>query len=434
VAGVHLSDLLGHPILASDGQRVGKLSDVIVALPEQGSYPRVTGLVAKVGGRDLYVGIAMLSALAASEIRLRTARIDVRPFERRDGEVLLRADVLGHRLLDVALVRLVRAYDVELEETEGAWRLVRVDTASRRRLFGLIPPGPVAGPHEARDWSEFEALIGHSGSVRARNPLARLRRLRPAQIADLVEEADRRETEEILSAVHGDAELEADVFEELEAERQAEVLKDRTDAEIAEMLTHMRSDDGADLIADLPQSRRLSVLNLLPSPHQAKVRSLLGFNRATAGGLMNPDFLTLPCATSVAAALEGIHDADSQIPQEVLAAVYLTEGDKLVGSLTLQSLIQADASMSLSQLVEPEGPVHVHPDADLTEVAIRMADYNLTIMPVVDDDGRMLGVVTVDDVLEVTIPEEWRRREEGAATSDRPSLDLAVPARAEEQP
>ncbi len=428
-----LSEVLGRPILAADGQRLGKLSDVIVTLPERGHYPAVSGLVAKVGGRLLYVNIGIVATLS-SEIRLTTARIDVRPFERRDGEVLLRSDVLGHRLIDVPRGRLVRAYDLELEELDGGWRLVRIDTRGRRRLSRLLPGGPgTSQAGEARDWSEFEALIGHAGSAGARNPLSRLRRLRPAQIADLIEEADRQETAEILSAVHADIELEADVFEEMEAERQVEVLKDRADAEIAEMLTHMRSDDGADLIADLPQRRRLTVLSLLPASHQAKVRSLLGFNPSTAGGLMNPDFLALPGDTTVAAALRGVHDADAQIPQEVLAAVYVTESGTLNGSITLQTLLKADSSTQLAQLAEPE-PVHVHPEADLTEVAIRMADYKLTTMPVIDDDGVLLGVVTVDDVLEVTIPEDWRRREEGAATSDRPKPDAQdLQLRAEEQ-
>jgi len=432
MAQVHLSEVLGQSILAADGQRVGKLSDVIVALPDGGNYPLVTGLVAKVGGRQLYVSIGMVATLSG-EIRLATARIDVRPFERRDGEVLLRSDVLGHRLIDVPRGRLVRAYDLELEDLAGAWQLARVDTRGRRRFSRLFSRGQATRTGEARDWSEFEALIGHAGSAGARNPLTRLRRLRPAQIADLIEDADRQETEEILSAVHADVELEADVFEEMDADRQVEVLKDRADVEIAEMLTHMRSDDGADLIADLPQHRRLTVLSLLPASHQAKVRSLLGFNPATAGGLMNPDFLALAGGTTVAEALQDIHHADSQIPQEVLAAVYVSESGRLKGSITLQALLKADPTALLADLAEPE-PVHVHPEADLTEVAIRMADYNLTTMPVIDDDGNLLGVVTVDDVLEVTIPEDWRRREEGAATSDRPKPDAQDPRlRAEER-
>src|SRR5665213_3720749 len=122
VSGLHLAEVLGQPILAADGQRVGKLSDVIVALSERGSYPPVTGLVAKVSGRDLYVGASMLAAMSPTEVRLATARIDVRPFERREGEVLLRSDVLGHRLIDVPLARLVRAYDLELDDSESGWR------------------------------------------------------------------------------------------------------------------------------------------------------------------------------------------------------------------------------------------------------------------------------------------------------------------------
>ena len=421
VSTVHLSGLLGRPIVTSDGQRFGKLIDVIVVLPERGAYPRVTGLVAKVSGRDLYVEAATIATLSAEETRVTTARLDVRPFERRPREVLLRADILGHRLIDVPSAKLVRAHDVELDQRGGGWVLSRVDTSSRRRLFGLLAPRAAAGAHETRDWSEFEALIGHSTTVGVRNPLARLRRLRPAQIADLVEAADRQETDEILQAVHADVELEADVFEEMEPDRQIEVLRDRSDAEVAEVLVHMRPDDAADLIADLPQSRRLPVLGLLPAPAQIKIRNLLGFNPATAGGLMNPDFLALPADTTVAAALAGVAQAH-QVPHEGLAIVYATSAGVLSGSITLAGLIQADPSRSLAEVGEAN-PVHVHPDADLTEVAIRMTDFNLVTIPVVDDTGVILGVVTVDDVLEVTVPQDWRKREEGAPISDRPKPD-----------
>lgn len=414
---VLLSDLIGAPILAAQGQRLGKLTDVIVRLPEQGCYPSMTGLVGRVSGRELYVNLDKVSVLTAGEVRLSSAKLDVRPFERRDGEILLRRDLLGHRLIDVSSARLVRAHNVFLEERAGVWLLTSVDTSARHRLFGRRSTGD-NGVLEARDWSRFEPLIGHGASALTRGRVSRLTRLRPAQIADLVEEADKRETDEIMQAVHVDAELEADVFEEMDADRQVEVLKHRSDVEVAQLLVHMRADDAADLIADLPQDRRLNLLALLPAGVQAKIRALLGFNPATAGGLMTPDFLALPENTLVSAAIEQVGLALG-IPHEVLATIYVVAGGELRGAINLAGLLQANGSAPLGDVVDKD-PVRVHPDADVTEVAIRMTDFNMLTIPVVDDLNTLLGVITVDDVLEVTVPEDWRRREDGAATADNP--------------
>ena len=216
-------------------------------------------------------------------------KVDLRGFERRDGEVLLRADVLGHRLIDVAAVELVRAYDVELEDTGAGWVLARLDTRRPPRLFGLIKR---SGGHAARDWKSFEPLIGHA-AYRCRAALSgRFGGFKPAEIADLLEEADKAEGGEILDRVHSDPELEADVFEELDPDKASRLLDGMPDDEVAALLGRMRADDAADAITDLRQSRRRRVLDLMPAPQRTKVITLMGFNPESAGGLMNVDFVS----------------------------------------------------------------------------------------------------------------------------------------------
>src|SRR6201987_3304784 len=164
-ASLRLSRLLKRPVTDRGGGSLGRLADVIVRL-RGGNFPLVTGLVAAVGGREIFVPIDQVSSFNGDPLRLSSARLDLRHFERRDGEVLLRADVLGHRLIDVANARLVRAADLELARDGGGWALVWVDPRRRpRRLFGLL--GPRAEPEDAqfRDWHDFEWLIGHAGSA-----------------------------------------------------------------------------------------------------------------------------------------------------------------------------------------------------------------------------------------------------------------------------
>jgi hypothetical protein len=410
------SGIIGRYLTAPGGQRLGRLSDVIVRLCGA-QCPVVTGLVAKVGKREVFVPASQVAALTGEAIQLITATIDLRPFERREGEVLLRADVLGHRLIDVSNARLVRAIDLRLSRRGGDWVLDAADTRRRRPL-----PTQVRYQvhfHRCRDWREFEPLIGHADSAALRGPFARIRRLKPAQIADLLEDATGAEGTEILGRVHADPDLEADVFEELHEDLATRLLGARTDTEIAAVLSRMGADDAADAISELPQGRRQAVIDLLPSGHRAKVITLMGFNPSSAGGLMNLDFLALPAKLSVADALAAVSGSCTLQP-EALANIHVLDSDgRLYGVARLVTLVQADPAADLAQVCDTN-PSRIGPDTDITDVAVLMTDYNLVTIPVVDDGRRMRGLVTVDDVLEVMLPSDWRRREAAAPPDTRP--------------
>ena len=158
---LHLSELLKRPLATRGGESLGRLSDVIVRL-RGADLPVVTGLVATVGGRDVFVPIEQVTSLDGDPLRLASARLSLRRFERRDGEVLLRRDVLGHRLIDVERAHLIRAADLELESRVGDWVLTGVDTRRRaRHLLGWGgPPGRDPAAHPFREWARFEPLIG----------------------------------------------------------------------------------------------------------------------------------------------------------------------------------------------------------------------------------------------------------------------------------
>jgi hypothetical protein len=291
--------------------------------------------------------------------------------------------VLGHRLIDVANARLVRAADLELARDDGGWALAGVDTRRRpRRLLGLL--SPQAQPEDEarfRDWHDFEWLIGHAGSARLRGPLVRIRRLKPAQIADLLEQASKEEESEILGHVHADPELEADVFEELDEEQATRLLGARADPEVAAVLSRMRADDAADAVAELPQPRRQPVLDLLPAGQRAKVLTLLGYNATSAGGLMGMDYVTAPTMATVADALEKVRQAATLQP-EALTSVHAVDADgSLRGVATLVKLVQSPPSAALIDVSDTD-PVRVGADADVMDVAVLMTDYNLiTIGP-----------------------------------------------------
>jgi hypothetical protein len=403
---VHLSALLGSPVLSPSDESVGKVDDVIVRL-RGGEPPLVRGLVGKVGGRRVFLNINRVGELGESRVILAKPKVDLRGFERRDGEVLLREDILGHRLIDVADVELVRAWDIELQQTAEGWVLSCLDTRRPSRFFGLLRP---SGGHPCQDWSAFEPLIGHSASLRSRALFGRVRRMKPAQIADLLEDASRQEGEEILDVVHGDPELEADVFEELDPDIANRLFEDKTDEEVAEVIAHMRADDAADAIAELPQSRRTTILDLLPAGARAKVVTLLGFNAASAGGIMGVDLLAIPVEATVEEAIRRIRLADAVQPEALLTVHAVDDDGHLLGTVNVIELLHADPETALPDVID-SNPVRVAPETDVVDVALLMADYNLMTVPVVAVDNQLLGVITVDDILEATIPDDWRRRE-----------------------
>jgi CBS domain-containing protein len=405
---LHLSQVVGGELRDASGERLGRVDDLIVRLGDD-EYPPVTGAVASVAGRQVFVPAEQMREVGRGRITLSGDRLDLQHFLRRPQEVLLRTDVLDRQLINVDGARLVRANDIELTRLEGWYRVVGVDVSLRglarrvlpRRLARAIRPG------EFLDWASVEPFTGHVPTVRLRVPHPKLARLHPAQLADLVEAASHREGEEIIAAVADDPEREADVFEELESGHQREFAEERSDEEIAQLLGRMESDDAVDLVLELPEERREPVIALLSPPQARRVRTLLGYDPATAGGLMSPEFVCVYADATREEALDRVQR--STLPPESVGWIYAMNTHRRVrGGISLADLLRMDPGERLSQAIR--GVQSVRPDADLEEVARLMTDFDLTVVPVLDDEEHLLGIITVDDVLELVLPEGWRRR------------------------
>jgi CBS domain-containing protein len=409
-----LTQVLRSPVLNPAGAEVGRVEDFIVKLAE-GGYPPITGLKVRVGAQDVFVGKDLIEKLEPGAVRLNTHTLQTQPFQRRAGEVLLAADVLGRHLVDVARGRIVQAHDLVLGHGEEGWRLQGIDRSPQAMLRRLVPRRgrPDLRRHAILDWKDVQPFVGHVPTAKLLMPLQRLRRLHPAQIADIVEGASHAEGEEIIKAVEGDAELTADVFEELDPEHQAEFIKSRSNEDAARVLEKMAPDDAADLLGELDQERRLPVLNLMSPNQQHKLRKLLQYHPTTAGGMMSPDYIWIVRGATADMAIEAAR-VDDKSPHQLLSTVFVTEeSGKFVGSVSLADLVRAEPGTKVEDLNLTNCTIGA--GADFADVTLMMADYNLTALAVTDMAGNLIGAISVDDLLEALVPEGWRNRVEASS-------------------
>jgi CBS domain-containing protein/sporulation protein YlmC with PRC-barrel domain len=412
---VTVTQLLKSLVLNPAGDEVGRVADLIAKLTDSG-YPPITGLKVSVGGQEVFVGREQIVKLEPGTVRLSTSTLDMTAFQRRPGEVLLAQDVLGRHLIDVVRGRIVQAHDLVLGMIDGEWRLLGVDRSPRAMLRRLFPRRrrPDLRHHVLLDWKDIQPFVAHVPTAKLLVPLQRLRRLHPAQIADLVEGASHDEGEEIMDAVEGDVELTADVFEELDEEHRAEFLRTRSNEEAARVLDRMAPDDAADLLNMLDQERRLPVLNLMAASQQLKMRKLLQYHPTTAGGMMSPDYVWVVRGATVEEAIEAVR-TDDKSPHQLLSTVFVTDADgRFVGSVAAVDLIRSDRNRKVEDL-EKLVTMHVDASTDFTEFSLLVSDYNLTAIAVTDHGHNLIGAISVDDLIGRLIPDDWRSRAEASA-------------------
>ena len=406
-ATASVAAILKRGILDTSNKPLGRLHDIVFEQRAQ-DYPRLIGfLVAQDAGEQL-IPVGAVGGLEQSRLQMRPWPADTPLFVRASNHLLVRQDVLTHRILDLEARALVRAYDVRLVETVDGWLATGLDV-HKHGLFSF-------GAHEhhaVRDWHNFMLLSGEAAARQSPAEKNRIHGFKAAQIADLLEDATPQEKNLLLAQVHTNPELEAHVFEELGENDQVQLFKSQSDLDVAAIVARMRADDAADAIMDLPQARRETVLKLLPLSQNTKVLALLGYHDATAGGLMGADYLALSELQTIAEALQQLRHATSQQPEALTTIHSLDAEGRLTGTIGLVRALQLDPATLLRNAADTD-LVFALPTEDIIAVTTRMADYNLLTLPVLNHDGKILGIVTVDDALEVAIPRDWFKRRAAA--------------------
>ncbi len=406
---LYLSQVLSRPIRDLEGERVATIKDVIVLLGED-DHPPVTGFVARYRRRDFFLSRWRIAEFNEHGARMNSDILDLRPFVRRDGEVLLARDVLDKQLIDVDGKRVVRVNDVQLIAAAGEWRVTGADV-SLQGLWRRLAPAGLFGtrkPVEVIDWADVGYLATDAATVQLKSSSDKLARLHPVEIARLAEALSYHDGSGVVESL--DDETAAETLEEMPSETQVRILGDMDEERAADILEWMSPDEAADVLGDLPEEKAEELLGLMEEEEQADVVELLPYEDDTAGGLMTTEFVSLPRDLSVGEAFARLREM-AETPN-MIYYLYVVEGEglwKLVGVIALRSLILADPAAPLSEVMRTEYQT-AHPDDDAQETAQRMAEYNLLALPVVDEAGDILGIITVDDAMEILLPRDWRQQ------------------------
>lgn len=408
---LYLSQMLGQPILDARGEKVAAVKDVIVRYGEE-DYPPVIGLVARYRRRLFFIPKRDIENIGENGAKMRSTVLDLRPFTRREGEVLLAKDVLDNQLIDVDGKRVVRVNDVQIIEVVGVWRVSGADVSLQGFLRRLMPKGFYGSSKivEVIDWADVGYLATESATatVQLKSSKDKLSRLHPVEIAQLAETLSPIHRTEIVEAL--DDSIAADTLEEMSTENQARILEEMDEERAADILEEMSPDDAVDVLGEMDEEKAQELFDLMEDEEKADVAELMEFAHDTAGGLMTTEFIVFPKDLTVGQAIARLREmADTP---NMIYYLYVVEEEnswKISGVISLRGLILADPTLPLAEVMREQFQ-YAHPNDDAEEVAQTIAEYNLLALPVIDDEGDIAGIVTVDDAMEILLPKNLQRR------------------------
>ena len=407
---IYLSQLMGNPVYAADGEKIGSVSDLGIATGEV--FPRVTSLAFKGPGRTPFMisWRKYVDTYDEKEIHLKVPAVEIRFSYLQPDEVLIARDILNKQIVDTRGMRVVRVNDLKLSDTSSTQlRLLGAEVGARGILRSLSPALEHVALKVARTfghpiperiiaWSYMDLVERDLSNVKLSVSHKTLDDMHPADIADIIERLDPRLRGQVFAQL--DDEQRAGAMAEFDDDAMAaELMGGMNEREASRMLSEMDPDDAAELVSELDYDKAEKLLRLMGVQEQRAIRQLLGYREDTAGRIMTSEFAALPEDKTAADAVELLRGLDEDF--ESVRYVYLSDEDnKLSGVVTLNARIVAGPETPLADICTRE-VITASPEDDQEDVAEDIAKYNLLAMPVVADDGHLLGIVTVDDALDV---------------------------------
>ncbi|HUZ17964.1 MAG TPA: CBS domain-containing protein [Spirochaetia bacterium] len=407
-----LSELIGKPVTDLDGERIGRLADIVASKYSEIPHPEVVAISVQNGGAGRLIPFSSVAALQGIAISINRRAEEINEYAPSDHDLFLARDVLDRQIIDTNDVRVVRVNDIEITRARTHYFVANVDIGGAgllRRLGFLRAARLVRGRkgaevHDGISWENVE-LLSSGKKLRLKVPGSKITDLHPADLAEIISDLGRLESAKLLDAL--DVQTVADTLESVEPEFQASLIESLDDEKAADVLEAMAPDEAADLLGELPEARSRDLLNLMKVDDAEDVRKLLSYPEDTAGGIMTTDYSTVPPGLTASQAMTYLreHAADA----ETLFYVFVVDAEGMLhGVFSLRELVMADPGRPVRDF-RHDRFISVKPEESQTVVAQIVAKYNLLAVPVVDDDGRIHGIVTADDALDKIIPTSWKK-------------------------
>jgi magnesium transporter len=410
----YVSDLMGKLVADVDGERIGRLQDLIVILRGEMPHPEIVALEIKRSSGTILVPFSDVAVLIAPAISLARRLQEIVPYRPGEHDLYLAQDILDKQIIDTNGMRVVRVNDLELLRLNGHFFVANVDVGGLGllRRLGLVKAVQWLVRRFGRElrpniisWDAVEVLSG-SQAMQLRVPSDKISELHPADLAEIISDLSRIESSRLLESL--DVRIVADTLEEIEPDFQASLVEGMPDEKVVDVLEEMAPDEAADLLAELPEERSQELLNLMEAAEAKDVRRLLAYPEDTAGGIMTTEFVAISPNLSAEQTVAILRDLADEA--ETIFYVYVTDDEgRLQGVFSLRDLVLARPESPVTAFMHRRVvSVNLHSSQD--EVAQVVAKYNLLAVPVVDDQGRLQGIVTADDALDKIIPTSWKKR------------------------
>ncbi|MDP3631011.1 MAG: CBS domain-containing protein, partial [Actinomycetota bacterium] len=404
----YLTRMLGKPVVDAAGDEIGTISDIAIATGEV--FPRVTALAFKGPDKTPFMlsWRKFVETFDGERIVLNAPRAELRFSYLQPDEVLLHRDLLNKQIVDTQGMKVVRVNDLKLSESRSQLRLLGAEVGVRGLLRGISPllertierVAGLFGKKIAEDiiaWNYMDLLERDLSAVKLSVTHKRLHELHPADMADILEKLTPAQRAKVFE--HLDDDQVAETISEMEDDLQADVVEDFSDQRASDILEIMDPDDAADIIGDLPYDKAEALLRLMGVKEARQVRKLLGYKEKTAGGIMTPEVTTVTADTTVQAVIEHLRGAAAE--NENIYYIYVVGSKRVLeGVISLRDLIVSAPETKIADIVERD-LFTVAVDDDQEMVADMMSKYDLLALPVIDEAGRLVGMVTVDDALDV---------------------------------
>ncbi|MCU0641668.1 MAG: CBS domain-containing protein [Candidatus Margulisbacteria bacterium] len=407
-----VSELIGDPVVDRVQENIGRVKDIIITLGDV--FPRVTGLLVILAGEKKEEKVILLSEidLIGRQFVSTRATKDRVPFTRlRDGEVLLQRDVIDQQVVDLEGARVLRVNDLQLAKVDMEVRLIAADVGFRGMVRRLGLEGPAAWlaallrrplHDKLIGWDHVQSLSGGKITI----PTQQITDLHPADVAQIISQVQTDKKAEIFSSLTEKTAAEA--LHELEPVLGALLIQTLDTKKALGVLEKMPVDEVADIIGDLPGEKADELLRLMRVRKAAEIRKLLKHRDETAGGLMTTEFISLALNLTVEEVITQLRQLAPNA--ETIYYLYVVDNDgRLAGVISLRSLIVAQPHLPVSEVMIKE-PIVVAPEMNEREVADVFSKYNLLAVPVVDAEGRIQGIITIDDVMDLVLPPMSRRK------------------------